>query len=238
MGVWEHSGFTATGPDRPSKHDPAAWYVWHFTHRRNLVGIVSAGGLDPDSAALPDAPVTDAAIKERRSRIAVNPRDAPSYPRATVADHVPWYFAPRSPTLLRVVSGWNLAYKEGHRPLVMLGMKLADLVDSGRTWCYSDRNAATDLVKFGTDLAALPEFIDFDLMTVYDWSSSQDDLDRASRRAAEVLVHGRVPVDLISAIAASNEDTLSVARAKMNTCSGRRVYRVEPSYLYGERRSR
>jgi hypothetical protein len=166
MGLWDDSGFTAAGPGRPSKRDPGAWYVWHFTHRRNLERIVSVGGLDPDSAALPAAPVTDAAIKERRSRIAVDPRDASDYPRATVADHVPWYFAPRSPTLLRVVDGWNLAYKEGHRPLVLLGMRLADLVDSGSIWCYSDRNAATNLAQFGTDLAALPRFIDFDLMTV------------------------------------------------------------------------
>lgn len=235
MGAWKGSCFTATGAAEPSKHDPRAWYVWHFTHRRNLDGIVAAGGLEPDSVANPAATVTDASIKGRRAKIRVRPTDAPQYPFATVADHVPWYFAPRSPTLLRVVDGWGLEYKDGHLPLVLLGIKIGDLADSNLKWCYSDRNAATDLVRFGTDLGSLPGFIDFDLMTLRDWMNTPDDRDRASRRAAEVLIHGKVPIEMISAVAASNESTLSVARGTMNTCSGRRVYRVEPSYLYGER---
>lgn len=237
VGSWEGSCFTATGPARPSKDDPRAWYVWLFTHRSNLPKIASVGGLDPDSSARPEALVTDASIKGRRSKIIVKPRDEPDYPQATVADHVPWYFAPRSPTLLRVVDGWDLPYKEGHLPLVLLGIKLGDLAASGLRWCYSDRNAATDLVRFGTDLTALPEFVDFELLTVRDWRNTEDDTDRVSRRAAEVLIYARVPIQLVTAVAASNENTLSVARATLDTCSGARVYRVEPSYLYGERGS-
>ncbi|HEY5883022.1 MAG TPA: DarT ssDNA thymidine ADP-ribosyltransferase family protein [Nakamurella sp.] len=127
------------------------------------------GALEPDSTALPAAPVTDTSIKDRRSMVEVAPLDAPGYPRAT-------------------------------------------------------------------DVAVLPQFIDFELMTVRDWRNTQDDTDRIARRAAEVLVLGRVPIDLVSAVATSNEDTLSDARAILDTCSGRRVYRVVPSYLYGERR--
>ncbi len=237
MGVWDASGFTAAGPGKPSRRDPAAWYVWHFTHHRNLPQIASAGCLQPDSTARPTAPVTDPSIKQRRSTTPVDPLDASGYPRSSVADHVPWYFTPRSPTLLRVVDGWNLAYQEGHRPLVLLGIRLADLAESNLNWCYSDRNAATSFVRFGTNLAALPSFIDFDLMTAREWKNTDEDPDRASRRAAEVLVHGRVPIGLVTAVAASNDDTLSDARATLDKCSGRRVYRVIPSYLYGERRS-
>ncbi|HZM55346.1 MAG TPA: DUF4433 domain-containing protein [Acidimicrobiales bacterium] len=215
---WADSGFMAAGPSGPMREDPLSWYVWHFTHKRNLDRIAAAGGLVPDSTAQPAAAVTDQSIKGRRALTLVVPTDAPTYPRnVTVADHVPWYFAPRSPTLFRVVTGYNLPYKEGHAPLVLLGLKLGDLAASGSTWCYSDRNAAANIVRFGTSVAALPRFIDFDLMSEKMWAYTRDDPDRPARRAAEVLVHGHTPIGLVSAVVTSNHDTLSVARGMLGS---------------------
>lgn len=230
---WTESGFTSAGESGPTTNDPQDWYVWHFTHQRNLTSIAGLSGLAPDSIAQPEATVTDQSIKGRRALTQVAPVDAPTYPRnVTVADHVPWYFAPRSPTLLRVVTGYNLPHKEGHAPLVLLGMRLGDLIGSGLTWCYTDRNAAANIVRFGTNVSLLAQFIDFDLMCRKKWSNTTDDPDRSARRAAEVLVHSHVPIALVSAVVTSNHATLSVASAILDSLPGNRLYRVIPSFLY------
>lgn len=233
MAYWADSGFTAAGAHRPTSENPAAWYVWHFTHKSNLGLIAARGGLAPDATAEPTVTVADPSIKGRRAVTPVVPVDSSSYPRsAMVADHVPWYFAPRSPTLLRVVTGHNLPYQEGHAPLVLLGMRLGDVSASRTAWCYSDRNAAANFVRFGTSVSALPQFIDFELMKVRSWTNTQDDPDRAARRAAEVLVYGDSPIELVSAVVTSNEETLSEARDILSECPGRRAYQVLPSFLY------
>ena len=129
------------------------------------------------------------------------------------------------------MTGYNLDYKEGHKPLVLLGLRLGDLTLSGRTWCYSDRNAAANIVRFGTDITALPDFIDFDLMCETMWSYTRDDPDRPARRAAEVLVLGHAPISLVTAVVCAGEETLSGARAILGH-PGDRSYWVIPSFLY------
>ena len=229
---WEKSGFMST-TSAPDRADPASWFVWHFTHIDNLPGIAAAGELTCDSLARPSAQVTDTSIKGRRARMIVVPDDSRAYPQnAMVSDHVPLYFAPRSPTLLRVVTGYNLPYKGGAAPLVLFGVTIADLMASTETWCFSDRNAAADIVRFRTDVTTLPDFIDFDLMREEIWRNTNDDPDRAARRAAEVLVYKRLPVGLISCVVASTESTLSAVQGMLAKAPGYRDFYRIPSFLY------
>ncbi len=173
--------------------------------------------------------VADLEIKERRSHRRVRPD--PAYPRAMVSDHVPFYIAAKSPMLYRVCRGHD-GYQGGRRPLVMLGIALGDIIDTGLTWCASDRNAATPYARFSRELSSLGEFVDFPLLSQRDWFNTPDDGDRKSRRSAEVLVHQEVPLDLITQVRCFREDTLRVVRAHLEDVGGIREYGVDPKMYY------
>ncbi len=96
--------------------------------------------------------------------------------------------------------------------LVFMGMRLGDLEASGLEWVASNANAAMALAEFTTDLDMLGEFADFDLLSAREWFNTPEDPDRMSRRAAEILVHDHVPLDLVSVVVARKEGTVADAQ--------------------------
>ncbi|MCK8608520.1 DUF4433 domain-containing protein [Agromyces sp. C10] len=182
--------------------------VWHFTRLEYLREIASAGRLLCDEDVSPRAgSVANSDVKARRRTRIVN---APDYPSGrSVASHVPWYIAAKSPMLYVVTRNHPDAVLDR---LVFLGMRLGDLEASGLDWVASDSNAATALAQFSNELDRLGDFVDFDLLSAQFWNNTTDDPDRMSRRAAEVLVYGHVPLDLVSVVVARNEATLEDAR--------------------------
>ena len=187
--------------------------AWHFTHRNNLPGIIGRGALAPSSSVIPATDVADAGIKERRQTISVHTSD--NYPRSVVADHVPWYWAALSPMLYRVkrsASDW------GGRPkdLVFFGLNLGDAIDAGLVWCCSDRNASVRLTEFSRDVGNLGDFVDFDLLTQKMWNKIIEDPDRPSRRAAELLVLGEVPLAMIHVAYVATEEVRSEVETLLN----------------------
>jgi hypothetical protein len=75
---WAESGFMAAKKTPPDRNAPLDWYVWHFTHIKNLPSIVRGSGLSPDARAPTAVSVTDQSIKGRRSVIPVVPLDTQS----------------------------------------------------------------------------------------------------------------------------------------------------------------
>ncbi len=147
-------------------------------------------------------------------------------------EHVPFYLAAKSP-MLYVVNRGHANYAGGCDDLVFLGFVLGDLNASGSTWCVSDQNAATSRVAFSRDLDALGNFVDFDLLCQRMWNNTGDDQDRQSRRAAEVLVLGEFPLDLIQVVIAKSERTLARARAALGDDVGEvREYHCVPDLFY------
>lgn len=68
-------------------------------------------------------------VKERRASKLVIPDY--TYPaKRTVADHVPFYIAAKSPMLFVVTKGHE-NYKDGDGDLVFLGLTIGAIVDSG-----------------------------------------------------------------------------------------------------------
>lgn len=224
-----HSGFTA-GSGAPTRENPEDWYVWHFTHRDNLQAIADAGALLAPSSVDPQTNVADLQVKARRDLVAVTP-DA-DYPDDTfVRDHVPWYIAAKSPMLFAVCRG-HRDYSGGADPLVFLGMRLSDLIASGRTWCASNMNAASFDVDFSREVEQLGSFVDFDLLCAKMWNRTDDDPQRATRRAAEVLVLESVPLELVSAVVARTPSALDAARSTLGTVGGTRDYWNLPQFYY------
>jgi ssDNA thymidine ADP-ribosyltransferase DarT-like protein len=231
MHFYRDSGFAATGGRPPRIDAPSDWLAWHFTTWANLTRIVQTGCLRADRAAQPPEAVGDQAIKQNRLMRPVI-LDKPDYPSTvTVGDHVPFYFTPRSPMLRRVLGG-GAPYQGDHTGLVMLGIGLRTVVECGLTWCVSDCNAASPVVRFTCDLGSIGTFIDFPLMTEFMYRKTDDDPHRPTRRGAELLILDHVPVELITHIVTSTANGRTRAREVLQTVGGTRHYEVQPCFLY------
>jgi hypothetical protein len=195
----------------------------------NLPSIVTAGRLLPDSAVTPPTNVAYDEVKERRRHKVVDPDTG--YPASMVSEHVPFYIAARSP-MLYVVHRGHAGYSDGVAPLVHLGVFLGDAIDANLTWCASDGNAGAGWTKFSRNIDQLGTFVDFDLLCQYRWNNTDEDNNRQSRRAAEILVHQHVPLELISWVCCCNEKTMTRAKTLLDSVGGVRNYIVKPEMFY------
>lgn len=223
------SGFVARGNTGTQQDAPQNWVVWHFTHKDNLQGIVDDNALLPSTMKTPAVNVANIGIKGRRATIRVRPDD--TYPEVTVAQHVPFYIAAKSPMLFSVFKGHE-EYRGGTGDLVFLGAVLGDIAASGLTWCMSNGNAAASITQFSRQLPALGSFVDFPLLQERYWRNTPEDTNRMSRRRAELLVLGPVPLSLISIVAAKTEPIVTRAQAQMSSVGGVRQYGEFPEIYY------
>lgn len=180
---------------RSSRH-----LVMHFTHIRNLPGILEAGCLRADSTVDRRSELiveaADLSIKATRKTVRV-----PLEPYGCVADYVPFYFAPRSPMLYKLAKGSVPTYSDGQDSLVYLVSTVETIAQAGLRYLFSDGNCASAATRFADDLRLLDSMVDWELMDAQMWCSTADDPDRRRRRMAEFLVHDRVPVTLLVGIA-------------------------------------
>lgn len=228
MSFIPESGFVSR-KGLPSRDAPRDWIIWHFTHIDNLPGIAEQGSLLPDSMINPRTSVANDDVKHRRRFNLVLPHQ--DYPAAMVSAHVPFYIAAKSPMLLVVCSGQGI-YKGGSGPLVQLGLAIGDLIDANLTWCVSDGNAAAKFTQYSCAVDTIGEFVDFELLCQRNWYNTPDDPNRQSRRSAEVLVHGPLPIELIKYVCCSNQQTLDTAQALLRSVGGMRHYKVEAAMYY------
>lgn len=169
--------------------------VYHFTHLRNLAGIV-VDGIHSDATCrrerLTQVEIGSNAIRERRLRLPVG-RVGPG---GCVGDYVPWYFGPRSPMMF-TLSKNNYEYQLGFDEVVYLVSSVPTMVHLGCEWIASDRNAALSLAEFTDDEGELGEHVSWAVIGAEYWN---DYVDGADLRAAEFLVHDSVPWEAVESV--------------------------------------
>lgn len=200
---------------------PRCGLLFHFTHVDNLPAILDAGALLSDTVVeargLLANEAGDPAIKQRRRS---QPVTCP--PGGCVGDYVPFYFAARSPMMYVLWQGSVPSFTGDHRDLVYFVSDVDLMVAAGVPFAISDRNAAKALADFTNDASVLgdlaidaphSDFVDWPLMQARMWNNTLADGERMERRMAEFLVHGEVPLDLVSRVAVrSDEHRASVER--------------------------
>jgi hypothetical protein len=136
----------------------------------------------------------------------------------TLADYVPFYFAPRSPMLYAITRGLVSAEAACTEQIVYLMSSTQALRGAGLTVIASNRHAELDYADMTEHDGDLDnnDFIDWPLMTAVYWNNTPEDPDRKERRQAECLVHPRVPWQVIEGIATKTER----ARAQVQTLLG------------------
>jgi len=223
---------TAGGPLRDRPQD---WFVWHMTHVANLNSIAQMGVLRSSSQGPPNVNIANLGVKDRRRSVVVNPDS--TYPQGlSVADHVPFYFAARSPMQYSIAQG-HQSFVDGNDSVIFLGVTIERIIGAGLTWCASDRNASLAAAAFTSDIDGLGSFIDFSLMLEPYWASTIEDFDRSSRRAAEFLVLSSILASEISVVVAKDPTMLALAAEAFTNVSGDRQYVEGPGFYFARKGS-
>jgi ssDNA thymidine ADP-ribosyltransferase, DarT len=179
--------------------------IYHITHLRNLPQIIASGGLycDNGRANLP-APCIGIAhqhIKQRRAN-----RRVPTCNKGTLADYVPFYFAPRSPMLYSISRGQVEGYTEGQQPVLHLVSSAEAVAAAGEPYTWTEGHAEMAFSEFYEGLADLPDKIDWEVMKATYWNDNPPLIvDRKRKRQAEFLVYRFFPWALFSTIGVINE---------------------------------
>jgi len=176
--------------------------LYHITHAQNLQSILAYDGLWCDNSRqereLNTIGIAHEHIKQRRAR-----RSVPSGAQGTLADYVPFYFAPRSPMLYAIHMGSVAGYDGEQSSVVHLVFQVEHIVRHGLTYVFTDGHADMAISRF-FDATSQLEHIDWQIMEERYWSDTDTDGDRTRRRQAEFLVHQFAPWSLCIEIGVIN----------------------------------
>lgn len=177
--------------------------IYHITHIRNLPSILEQGGLWCDGEAARQRLCTVAIahdhIKHRRAN-----RRVPLGPGGSLADYVPFYFAPRSPMLYAICQGAVEGYGGGQENVLHLVSSAERIAQEGLRFAYTEGHAVMAPSEFYDDLKDLGR-IDWPLMRSRYWFDTDEDPDRKRRRQAEFLVHRFAPLPCLLEIGVMTE---------------------------------
>jgi ssDNA thymidine ADP-ribosyltransferase, DarT len=173
--------------------------------------MVACGQLDCDrgcaEAGRTPVGIAHTSLKAQRARTAVTAATG-----GTLADYVPFYYAPRSPMLSAIWYRNVPEYKGSQEDIVHLVCSVDQLAEPGR-FVIVNRHPINPLAEQFDDLAALDD-LDWPLMNAKYWRDTDEDGDRKYRRQAEFLVHRQVPVEAIRLVAAMTSE-VAVRAAKL-----------------------
>lgn len=216
------AGNAAGGADR---------LIVHFTHVRNLPGVLAAGCLRADNQvdrrSVLAVEAADLEIKRSRRTIRVG-----LAPYGSVADYVPFYFAPRSPMLYKLAKGGVPTYTEGQDPLIYLVSTVGAIAAAELRWLFSDGNCAATVTQMFDDPGLLDSVVDWPLMAARMWNNTADDPDRMRRRMAEFLVYESVPLSCIAGIAVRTQGMKDQVDRFLTAGTVRPPVRVRPGWYF------
>lgn len=204
--------------------------VFHITHFTNLDSILREGGLCCDNSRnkrkLACTGIAYEHIKARRAN-----RKVPVCRGGTLADYVPFYFAPRSPMLYTIDRGNVPNYAEGQAPIVHLVANAERIVGAGLPFAFTDGHADIGYSEFFDDLTRLNE-VDWDIMKATYWNDTADDGDRKRRRQAEFLVFDFLPWKYVDEIGVINASMAQRVRAIVDASTAAPRVTVHRDWYY------
>ena len=171
--------------------------------------------------------VGNASVKQLRRRLEV-----PLPPGGCVADYVPFYFAARSPMLYIISRGDVPTYSGGQDEIVYLVTSIDKVVEEGRRFVFTDRNAALSLARYGDDLPVLDDYVDWDLMEGRMWNNTDEEPDRMERRMAEFLVHGHVPWSAFIGVAVRDDEKCQQVERALASVGAKVLVTPRPEWYF------
>lgn len=173
---------------------PTPTYLYHFTHLANVVDIANHGALrcddDAQASGCLQRDIGEPDLKNKRRLIEV-----PCSPGGRLSSYVPFYFACRSPMMVKLAQAGVPGYTDGQNPLIYFVTSVELIEQAGLPWVFSDRHAAAAVVDFYNQIGDLDTEVDWRVMELRYWAGSYD---HKSLRQAEFDVLGQVPLELIA----------------------------------------
>lgn len=208
-------------PRLPPPGEPEPWLegqsaIYHITDLENLPSIVNRGQLLCDRQCEHERllPVSIAYrdLKQKRARTAVTVG-----PKGTLAEYVPFYFAPRSPMLYVNSLGGVNGYSKGQDHIIHL-VACAESCATEGDFVIIDGHPISPLSKQFTSLDALDR-IDWSIMEARYWRDTDEDGDRKRRRQAEFLVHRSVGIEQVRLIGVKSAAVAESVQAALASLS-------------------
>ncbi len=189
--------------------------VFRLTHNRNLKFTLENGlfcrnseGCDPDYYNIGHKNLID----KRGSRV------VPVEPGGVLNDYVPFYFAPRSPMLYSIHTGFVQGFTGSQRDIIYLVSSVQKVKESEIPFVFTDGHAYELISNFYNKEKDLKN-IDWQIMGETYWNNTADDNDRKRRRMAEFLVYQFVPITCIFAIVVFDDRMESAVNKIQRKCN-------------------
>lgn len=202
--------------------------IYHMTHIGNLASILKEGRLLCDARA-PRCNPRSIAYGDLKMKRAV--RTVPVPPGGVVADYVPFYFAPRSPMLYAIYTGYvrsGLSQSE----IVYLVTSVETVAGAGKPFVFTDRHPLSYFPRFSNDLNQLNHFVDWNVMRSERWHDCPEYRDRKSRRQAEFLVYQELEWTLIEQIGVYDSARLEAVLQQLQHADHQPPVSVQGSWYY------
>lgn len=204
--------------------------IYHITHIQNLPSIIAEKGLSCDrliaNREMAPLGIAHDGIKERRTC-----RNVPVASRGTLADYVPFYFAPRSPMLYAIHSHWVIGCKAKQGEILHLVSRVEKVVKSGLSFAFTDGQAVVNISRFFENPVDLNK-IDWQIMQDKYWRDTIEDPDRKRRRQAEFLVYQFFPWSLVTDIGVQTRQIANAVDALLQGNPYQPNVLVRPEWYY------
>jgi hypothetical protein len=212
---------------------PVPTPILRFIHVDNLHIYLQRGGLHAPNYEPADGLVYRTIHNEdiqasRRIKL------IPCGPQGTIHDYVPFYFAPWSPMMLLLKSGWVPGYNDGQEPLIYLVSTAQIVCDGGNDFVFSDGHGVVAFTKWFADLTQLDE-LDWEIIKSKHWADDPErDMDRKRRKQAEFLIHQFCEWSLIQEIVVIDDSMRAIVEAIMSNYPSQmeRPVRIKRNWYY------
>ena len=158
-------------------------------------------------------------------------RSIPVSPGGVLNDYVPFYFAPRSPMLYSIHTGFVQGFNGTQRDVIYLVSSVQEVKASNIRYVFTNGHAYEFISNFYNEEEDLKN-IDWEIMGATYWKNTAEDNDRKRRRMAEFLAYQFVPITCIFGIVVFDdrmESTVNEIQRKCNTAI--KTY-IKPNWYY------
>lgn len=177
--------------------------IYHFTHAKNLRGILEVERLHCKARLPSGSQVVDTShhsVQEKRRAKQVR-----CEPGGILHDYVPFYFAPRSPMMFVISKGGVEERSSDTKSLIYLVSSVQRVQEMGLKFAFSDGHPTKAFTRFYNDVAYMDR-VDWKVMKMRRWNDTDEDPDRSRRRQAEFLVHETFPWEAVEFLAVKNAE--------------------------------
>ena len=208
--------------------NPTKALIFRITHIDNVPWILDHG-LHCRNSDVRDPSFREIGNKDLIAKRLHHP--IPVEPGGTLADYVPFYFTPRSPMQMKIVTGHQGTPHTPASDIAIIVSSIPTLDAKRLIYVLTDRHARLAAANFSTDASGLAN-IDWRILQDSNFQRSDDDPGKVERYQAEALVHHHLPVNAIEEIVVHGPELKSKVEQELQYRSLSLKLSVQPDWYF------